>query len=317
MFKTRLFTSFILSAVPAAVFAHATMQAPEAPADSYYLAVLQVPHGCDGKATTEVRIKLPEGFISAKPMPKPGWEIEIIKGKYQKSYELHGKPVTEGPLEIRWKNGNLPDEFFDTFTVNGKFSGIAAGTSVPFVSTQLCGSDGKITWDQIPAEGQNAHDLKNPAPMVALTAGEDHHGHHAQAEFTPVKAGELEITSAAIKATTPGQPVASGFVTVANNGGQDDRLVSVSVMGAERVEIHEMALNNDVMTMRKLNGGLVLPSGKTTEMKPGGLHLMLMGPKQPFAAGTTAKAVLEFEKAGKVEIEIPVQDMKPGMQHKM
>ena len=319
MFTTRIFASLVLSTAPAIAFAHATMLNPEAPADSYYLAVLQVPHGCDGKPTTEVDIKLPEGFISAKPMPKAGWEIEIVKGKYQKSYELHGKPVSEGPVEICWKNGNLPDEYFDTFTISGKFTGVAAGTSLPFISTQICGTDGKIVWDQIAAAGQNPHELKNPAPVVTLTAASEHHDHgDMAAKFTPVTVGDLQITAAAIKAMTPGQPVAGGFVTVVNNGKQDDRLVSVTVAeGADHVELHEMAINNDVMTMRKLADGLPLPAGKTVEFKPGGLHMMIMGVKKPFTAGMTIKTTLMFEKAGPVEIEIPVQDMKPGMQHKM
>jgi len=319
MFKTRLFTSLILSTIPAAAFAHVTLQTAEAPADSYYLAVLQVPHGCDGKATTEVDVKLPEGFIGAKPQPKPGWEIEIVKGKYQKSYDLHGKPVAEGPLEIRWKNGNLPDEYFDTFTISGKFAGIAAGASVPFVTTQICGADGKTSWDKIAKDGQNPHDLKNPAPVVTLTAAAEH-GHHDDMAgmFMPVTVGDLEITSAAIKAMTPGQPVGGGFVTIVNKGKADDRLVSVTVAeGASRVDLHEMSMNNDVMTMRKLTDGLPIPAGQTVEMKPGGLHMMIMGVKKPFKTGDTVRVTLEFEKAGKVDLNIPVQDIKPGMQHKM
>jgi hypothetical protein len=132
--------------------------------------------------------------------------------------------------------------------------------------------------------------------------------------FMPVKAGDLEITAAAIKAMTPGQPVGGGFLTIANHGTQDDRLVSVTIAaGVRTVELHEMAMNNDVMTMRKLKDGVPLPAGQTVEMKPGGLHMMIMGVKAPFKAGETVPVVLEFEKAGKVEIDIPVKDMRPGM----
>jgi copper(I)-binding protein len=134
--------------------------------------------------------------------------------------------------------------------------------------------------------------------------------------FMPVKAGDLEITAAAIKATTPGQPVGGGFLTIVNHGSQDDRLVSVTVKADVRtVELHEMAMSNDVMTMRKLKDGLPLPAGQTVEMKPGGLHMMIMGVKAPFRPGETVHAVLEFEKAGKVEIDMPVEDMRPGMQN--
>jgi uncharacterized protein YcnI len=318
MISTRIFASILLSAIPAAAFAHVTLEVGEAPADSYYNAVLQVPHGCDGKATTEIDVKLPEGFIGAKPMPKAGWELEIVKGKYQKSYDLHGQPVSEGALEIRWKNGNLSDDYFDTFTINGKFAGIPAGTAVPFVTTQICGSDGKAVWDQIAKAGENAHHLKNPAPVVTLAAADEHGHHHDDMAgmFMGVSVGDLDITSAAIKAMTPGQPVGGGFVTIVNKGKTDDRLVSVSIAkGADKVELHEMSMNNDVMTMRKLADGIPVPAGKTVEMKPGGLHMMIMGVKKPFKAGDTVRATLTFEKAGKVDLNIPVQDMKPGMKN--
>ena len=320
MFNTKFFTTAILSVLPVSAFAHATLQAPQAPADSYYLAVLQVPHGCDGKATNELQIKLPEGFIAAKPQPKAGWEIEIIKGKYQKSYELHGKTVSEGPLEIRWKNGNLAD--YDTFTISGKFAGIPAGTVVPFVSTQLCGTDAKVVWNEVADAGQDPHDLKNPAPTVTLTAAEEGHEHHAMdgkaADFVPVKVADLVLSSAFIKAMTPGQPVGGAFVTITNSGKTDDRLVSVKpAAGADRVDLHEMSVNGDVMSMRKLPEGLPLPSGKSVEMKPGGLHMMFMGVKKPYAAGEKVKVTFVFEKAGSVEVEIPVLDIKGGHQHKM
>jgi uncharacterized protein YcnI/copper(I)-binding protein len=321
MFKTRFFSSLILSAAPAIAFAHASLLTPETPADSGYLAVLQVPHGCKGKPTTEVQIKLPEGFIAAKPMPKAGWDIEIIKGKYQKSYTLHGETINEGALEIRWKNGNLPDEYYDTFTISGAFSGIPAGTTVPFVSTQLCGADARVAWTEIPAEGQSAHDLKNPAPTVTLTAAEEHEHHHmdmGQADFAPVKIGDLALTAAFIKSMTPGQPVGGGFFTIANKGTVDDRLISVTpAAGVDHVEIHEMKMDGDVMRMRKLPDGIPVPAGQTVELKPGGLHMMFFGVAKPFAAGERVKATLTFEKAGSVEIEIPVRDVKGGMNHKM
>jgi len=132
--------------------------------------------------------------------------------------------------------------------------------------------------------------------------------------FMPVKAGDLEITAAAIKAMTPGQPVGGGFLTIVNHGTQEDRLVSITIAaGARTVELHDMAMNNDVMTMRKITDGLPLPAGQTVEMKPGGLHMMIMGVKAPFKAGNTVHAVLQFEKAGKLDIDIPVKDMRPGM----
>ena len=124
--------------------AHATFAESTAIEESYVVAALQVPHGCDGRPTTEVQIRLPEGFILAKPQPKPGWELEIITGDYQKTYDDHGDKVTAGPKEIRWKNGDLPDAYYDTFVIRGKVSGVAPGTSLAFPAIQLCGADAQV-----------------------------------------------------------------------------------------------------------------------------------------------------------------------------
>ena len=60
-----------------AAHAHATIQPREAAAGSYVQAAVTITHGCDGSATAVVRVKLPEGIVSAKPQMKPGWTIEI------------------------------------------------------------------------------------------------------------------------------------------------------------------------------------------------------------------------------------------------
>lgn len=287
--------------------AHATFENDSAQAEKSFKAVLQVPHGCDGKATTEVQVKLPEGFVFAKPQPKPGWELEIIKGDYQKTYDNHGNKVSSGPVEIRWKGGNLPDEFYDTFVVKGKISGFDKETVLAFPTVQLCGTDGKVVWDEVAAEGQNAHDLKSPAPTVTVklaTGGDAHAGH--MAADGPIKLGDLEISGGAAKAMLPGAKVGGGFLTIKNGGGADDRLVAVESPVAGRVEIHEMAMENDVMKMRKLDDGVAIPAGETVELKAGGLHLMFMQVSKPFAEGETVPVTLVFEKAGKVDAKLAV-----------
>ncbi|NVD38594.1 DUF1775 domain-containing protein [Ensifer sp. HO-A22] len=287
--------------------AHATLETDSAQTEKSFKAVLQVPHGCDGKATTEVQMKLPEGFVFAKPQPKPGWEVEIIKGDYQKTYDNHGDKVSSGPVEIRWKGGNLPDEFYDTFVVKGKISGFDKETVLAFPTVQLCGTDGKVVWDEVAAEGQNAHDLKSPAPTVTVklaTGGDEHAGHMAAG--ASIKLGDLEISGGAAKAMLPGAKVGGGFLTIRNGGGADDRLVAVESPVAGRVEIHEMAMENDVMKMRKLDDGVVIPAGETVELKAGGLHLMFMQVSKPFAEGETVPVTLVFEKAGKVDAKLAV-----------
>jgi len=308
--------SLVLAAAgTSAAHAHATFTQPSVIADSYAVMSLQVPHGCDGKATTEVRIELPEGFVFAKPQPKPGWELEIINGDYKNSYDNHGTAVTNGPVEIRWKGGELPDAHFDTFVVRGKISGIEAGTVVAFPATQMCGSDASLAWSEIAAPGTDPHSLKSPAPTITVLAreAEGHGTTHAHGDATaPTTLGALELDGAYVRAMLPGQPVGGGFVMIKNGGGDDDRLVSASSPAAGAVELHEMAMQGEVMKMRKLNDGIPVPAGETVELKSGGLHLMFMQVKTPFQEGDTVPVTLTFEKAGSIELTLPVKSAAPG-----
>ncbi|NKK78685.1 copper chaperone PCu(A)C [Rhizobium leguminosarum] len=299
--------------------AHVTFLDREAKQDSTILATLQVPHGCDGTATTEVRIKLPEGFVFAKPQPKAGWQLEVIKGAYQKTYDNHGDKVKTGAIEVRWKNGNLSDDFYDTFVIQGKVSGVEAGSSLAFPVTQMCG-DTVEAWDQVAKEGGDAHGMKSPAPLLKIVAGEDHgHDHDDMAGMDmtamsgaaapagdTVKAGDLEISAGFAKAMLPGQPVGGGFFTVKNNGQADDRLVSVSSPAAGEVQIHEMVTKDNVMRMRQLKDGIAIAAGETVKLEPGNLHLMFQKVKTPFKQGDTVPVTLTFEKAGKVDLVLRV-----------
>ncbi|UXT22194.1 DUF1775 domain-containing protein [Agrobacterium tumefaciens] len=309
---------FVASVSTAQAFAHATFVDGSAEQESTVVAALQVPHGCEGGlATTEVQIKLPEGFISAKPQPKAGWELEVIKGDYQKAYKNHGKEIKSGPVEIRWKGGNLPDEFYDTFAVQGKISGIEAGQDLPFKVTQLCGDKGKVSWDEVAAAGVDPHSLKSPAPTIRVAAKAAHAGghDHSAVDMDVVKAGSLEVSGGTTKAMLPGQPVGGGYVMIKNAGDSDDKLIGVESSSAGRAEIHEMAMVNDVMKMRKLDDGIVIPAGQTVELKPGGLHMMFFDVKKPFAEGDKVPVTLIFEKAGKVEIVLSAGAAKGGGDH--
>ena len=92
---------------------------------------------------------------------------------------------------------------------------------------------------------------------------------------------------------------------------QGGRLLSASSAAAASVEIHEMAMDGNVMTMRALTDGLVLPAGKAVALKPGGQHLMLQGLKQPLKAGDIVTVTLVIEGADKkretLEIKAPVR----------
>ena len=129
----------------------------------------------------------------------------------------------------------------------------------------------------------------------------------APAHAQETKAGDLVITQAWSRATPGGAKIAGGFLAIENKGAAPDRLIGGSGDFAGKVEIHEMAVNNGVMTMRPLDKGLVIEPGKTVKLAPGGYHLMLMDLKQPFKQGDRVPLTLEFEKAGKVALSLDVQ----------
>ena len=79
----------------AAASAHVTLETREAPVGAPYKAVLRVPHGCEGAATIALRVRVPDGMIAVKPMPKPGWKIDTVTGKYPKTYNyFHGAKLS-------------------------------------------------------------------------------------------------------------------------------------------------------------------------------------------------------------------------------
>jgi uncharacterized protein YcnI len=151
-----------------AAFAHITLETQEAAVGSTYKAVLRVPHGCDGKATIAVRVQIPEGVIGVKPMPKPGWTLQVKNGKYEKSYQLYGEAVTSGVKEVDWSGGSLPDEFYDEFVFRGTLAAdLPVGQKIYFPVVQEC--DGATTcWIEIPAAGQDEDALEDPAPGLNL-----------------------------------------------------------------------------------------------------------------------------------------------------
>src|SRR6187431_3437823 len=98
--------------------AHVTLEKRQAPVGSYYKAVFAVPHGCAGSATVKLRVQIPEGVIGIKPMPKPGWTLETVKGKYATEYDYHGSKLSEGVKEVVWSGGKLPDHHYEEFVVS-------------------------------------------------------------------------------------------------------------------------------------------------------------------------------------------------------
>lgn len=123
------------------------------------------------------------------------------------------------------------------------------------------------------------------------------------------KAGDLEIEHPWSRATPAGAKVAGGYLVITNDGSQPDRLVSISSDISEKSELHEMAVKDGVMTMRKVDGGVEIPAKGTLKLAPGGYHLMFIGLKKQPKQGEKFAATLTFEKAGPVAVEFAVEAM--------
>ncbi|WP_386683593.1 copper chaperone PCu(A)C [Loktanella sp. R86503] len=127
--------------------------------------------------------------------------------------------------------------------------------------------------------------------------------------------GDLTITGAFTRATLPNAPVAGGFLTVTNAGTVDDTLIAAASTISGDTQIHEMAMQGDVMKMRELSEGLPIPAGETVTLQPGGYHLMFMDLNYPLIEGEAIAVTLTFENAGQIDVVLPVGATAAKMAH--
>jgi copper(I)-binding protein len=153
---------------------------------------------------------------------------------------------------------------------------------------------------------QTPEDVIGVKPMTVAQASSAPHDHAGADTF---KVGAITVAAPWTRATPGGAKVAGGYLKLTNAGPSADRLIGGISDIAGRLELHEMAMNNGVMQMRPLNGGIDIKPGETVELKPGGLHVMFMDLKRQLKQGETAKVTLEFEKAGKVEVTFKVDSI--------
>ena len=118
--------------------------------------------------------------------------------------------------------------------------------------------------------------------------------------------GDLQVDKPWARATVPGATVGGGYLVIRNKGPAADRLVGAASGVAARVEIHEMAMDKDVMRMREVKG-VDVPAKGAVEFKPGGYHLMFMELKGQLKPGEKVPVTLRFEKAGEVKADFVVE----------
>jgi len=129
----------------------------------------------------------------------------------------------------------------------------------------------------------------------------------APADTEVADAGALLLNDVWGTPTPGGRDISAGYVEIVNGTDAEDRLIGASSPRAERMEIHEMIMDGDVMRMRAVEGGLAVAAGETVALAPGGAHLMFFGVTQPFAAGETIPVTLSFANAGDVQVALSVR----------
>lgn len=115
---------------------------------------------------------------------------------------------------------------------------------------------------------------------------------------------EVNVKDAWVRLLPPMSKMTAAYMTIQSD--QDDRLLSASSNIANVIEIHQSKMKNGVMSMQQIDG-LALPKDTLVELKPQSYHLMVMGLVKPLNASEEHSFTLEFEKAGKIDILVPVK----------
>ena len=131
------------------------------------------------------------------------------------------------------------------------------------------------------------------------------------------KVGSLTIEHAWARPAAKGNSAA--YMTIAN-AGEGDRLTGASAEVAGAVELHSSTIDAQGVGRMVPVQGVDLPSGAEAKLAPGGVHIMLIGLKQPLVAGQMFPLVLDFEHAGPVRVEVAIEKSpshagEAGMEH--
>ena len=123
--------------------------------------------------------------------------------------------------------------------------------------------------------------------------------------------GNLEIRRPWARSASANASDGAGFFTLANKGEAADRLLAAESAVASSVEIHAIKVVGSGITMRPLEQGLAVPPGTTLTLQPRGYHLMLLGLKSGLVKGSRIPVTLVFENAGRLAVELSVEDDGP------
>ncbi|MBC9954476.1 YcnI family protein [Leucobacter sp. cx-42] len=161
-------------------------------AGSYTVVSVSVPHGCDVSPTTKVALKIPAGINAVTPTRNAFYTVEkVMEALDTPLTDSHGNEVTERVAEVVYTATTpLPADQRDVFELSLQLPEDAAGEVLYFPTVQTC-AEGESAWVQIPADGQDPHELELPAPSFEVVAASaDGHSGHASGSAAADNADE-------------------------------------------------------------------------------------------------------------------------------
>lgn len=117
-----------------------------------------------------------------------------------------------------------------------------------------------------------------------------------------VRVGDIRVEVVWARASIGTSRPGAAYLTIVNEGSDPDRLLRIETPVAARAEVHETVSEEGVMKMRPV-GEVEIPARTTIKLKPGGLHIMLMGLSEPLDKGGKISLTLRFEKSGAVSVD--------------
>ena len=177
--------------------AHVGVTPDKTDANSYALLTFGIPHGCEESGTTKVTITLPAELNDAQPTVNPNWTAAKVTEQLAEPKKLaDGTSITKRTSQIVYTaKAPLEPALRDALVLSVKLPD-AAEKTLYFPTLQNC-QVGQTDWSQLPAEGQDPHSLKAPAPAVTVTAAAAADGHSAHAASAPDAAPET-VQAAAV-----------------------------------------------------------------------------------------------------------------------
>ena len=152
---------------------------PGGPGGCHYKASFKVGHGCGASPTRQIAVDIPAGMRGARPMPKPGWTLEVQRDTLAQPTTSHGRSITEDVVRVTWTaktpQDMLPGAHYDEFVLVAQAPEQAGTLYWPV--RQTC-AEGRNDWVERPKAGQKPSDLKFPAAALEILPAGGAAAHH-------------------------------------------------------------------------------------------------------------------------------------------